>query len=157
MDIPCVGSKTFLVFEARHSVCSKQDISCVRSRTSRVFQAGHLLCSKQDISCVPSKTSLVSQARHLVCSKQDISCVPSKTFPVFQAGQSVCSKRKRLKNREDSSDLDDFLTESIASTQTFVSKNSRGRKKIRDDQKKITAHERSNERGGGNFVVEAVI
>ena len=103
-------------------VCSKQHMSCVPSRTCPVFQAGHVLCSKQDMSCVPSKTCPVLQAGHVLCSKQDISSVPSKTCPVFQAGQSECSKRKWLKNREDGSDFDDFLTKSIASTRSSFSK-----------------------------------
>ena len=45
--------RTFLVFEAGHSVCSKQDIPCVRSKTFLVFEAGHSLCCEEDISCVP--------------------------------------------------------------------------------------------------------
>ena len=52
-DIPCVRSKTFPVFEAGHSLCSKQDIPCVRNRTFLVFEAGHSLCCEQKISCVP--------------------------------------------------------------------------------------------------------
>ena len=51
--------------------------------------------------------SMLSQARHFLCSKQDIPCVPSRT---------------RLKNREDGSDFHDFLTKSIAATQTFFLK-----------------------------------
>ena len=37
-DIPCVPSRTFLVFQTGHSVCSKQDIPCIRNRTFLVFQ-----------------------------------------------------------------------------------------------------------------------
>ena len=51
--------------------------------------------------------SMLSQARHFLCSTQDIPCVPSRT---------------RLKNREDGSDFDDFLTKSIASPRTFFLK-----------------------------------
>ena len=51
--------------------------------------------------------SMLSQAGHLLCSKQDIPCVPSRT---------------RLKNREDGSDFDDFLTKSIASPRSSFSK-----------------------------------
>merc|ERR1712185_534482 len=58
----------FLVFEAKHSVCSKQNIPCVRSRTFLMVQAGHLLCSKQEISCVSRRTSPVFQERHLLWS-----------------------------------------------------------------------------------------
>ena len=51
--------RTFVVFEERHSLCSKKDILCVRSKTYLVFEAGHSLCSKQNIPCVRSKTFLV--------------------------------------------------------------------------------------------------
>ena len=44
----CVPSRTRPVFQARHSLCSKQDIPCVPSRTSPVFQAKHLLCSDHE-------------------------------------------------------------------------------------------------------------
>ena len=119
-------------FETGHSLCSKQNIPCVRSRTFLVFEAGHSLCSKQDIPCVRSRTFLVFEARHSSCSKQDIPCIRSKEFLVFEAGHSLWSKQnipcvrstnfKRLKNREDSSDFDDFFwTESIATTRTFIS------------------------------------
>ena len=87
---------TFCHFQARHSLCFKQDISCVPSRTFRVFQTGHLVCSKQDISCVPSRTSLVFQAGHLVCSKQDIPCVRRQSFAALRNG-SKC--HTDLKNR----------------------------------------------------------
>ena len=83
-----------------------------------MFQTGHLVCSKQDISCVPRRTS------------QDISCVPGRTSPVFQAGHFLCSKQKWNKNREDSSDFNDFLKESIASTKTLFSKKFARPKKI---------------------------
>ena len=167
--------RTFLVFEAGHSVRWKQDIPCVRSKTLRVFEAGHCLCQdmlrvrSKNIPCVRSKTLRVFEARHSVCSKQDISCVRRKTFLVFEAGHSVCceheiscvpitnnahatfwwiqpivpgfgrivirfaqilgrsaefakkwrakfSNFEQLKNREDSSDFDNFLTKTIAST-----------------------------------------
>ena len=36
------------MFEAGHSVCSKQDIPCVRGRTFLVFDAGHSLCCKHE-------------------------------------------------------------------------------------------------------------
>ena len=110
------------MFQAGQSLCSKQDVPCVPSRTFRVFQAGHSLRSKQDISCVPSKAFPVFQTRHFLCSTQYISCAPRKSFPVFHAGQSLCSKRKWLKNREDGSDFDNFLTKSIATTRSSFSK-----------------------------------
>ena len=50
---------------------------------------------------------LVFQAGHSLCSKKDIPCVPSRT---------------RLKNREDVSDFDDFLTKTIAAAQIFFRK-----------------------------------
>ena len=133
-NIPCDRSRTFLVFEAGHSLCSKQDIPCVPSRTSPAFQAGHYVWSKQEEMFQLEKSfqlqtyrsyplkfvifrarffkahdAMVSsdvvflgsvfQAGHFLCSKQDIPCVPSRT---------------RLKNREDGSDFDDFLTKTIA-------------------------------------------
>ena len=58
------------MFEAGHSVYSKQDIPCVRSKTFRVFEAGHFLCSKEDI---------------FLCSKQDIPSVANTRFRVFQS------------------------------------------------------------------------
>ena len=69
-DIPCVRSRTFLVFEAGHSVCSKQEIACVRSRTFLVFGARHSLCLKQDILCVAKRTFRVFQS-------------PTKHMPLF--------------------------------------------------------------------------
>ena len=51
--------------------------------------------------------SMLSQARNFLCSKQDIPCVPRRT---------------RLKNREDGSDFDDFLTKSIATPRSSFSK-----------------------------------
>ena len=53
-DIPCVPSRTCLVFKARHSLCSKKDIPFVRSRTFLVFDARHSVCSTQDNPCVPN-------------------------------------------------------------------------------------------------------
>ena len=64
-----------------------------RCRTFPVFQAGDSLCSKQDIARAPRRTFLVFQAGHSVYSMQDIARVPSRTFLVFQAGQSLCSKQ----------------------------------------------------------------
>ena len=42
----CVPGTTFLVFQAGHSFCSKQDIPCVRSRTFLMTETGHSSCSK---------------------------------------------------------------------------------------------------------------
>ena len=66
---------------------------------------------------------------------------------------SEFSTFKRLKNRQDGSDFDDFWTESIASAQTFFSqifartKNfSRRRKKFRSDESKTQrTNDRTNE------------
>ena len=134
-DIPCVRSKTFVVFEARHSLCSKQNIPCIQNK--------HSSCSKQDIPCVRSKTFLVFEAGHSLCCEQDISCgpitknalatfwwirpiVPGFGRIIIRFAQIVgrfakkwrakFSNFKRLKNREDSSDFDNFWTESIAAT-----------------------------------------
>ena len=42
---------------AGHSVlCSTQDIPCVQRRTFLVFEAGHSVCSTQDIPCAPRRT-----------------------------------------------------------------------------------------------------
>ena len=53
--------------------------------------------------------------------------------------ENFCSKSseifKRPKNREDSSDLDDFLTKLIATSQTFFSKIFASLKKNRVDEK----------------------
>ena len=59
----------------------------------RVFQAEHSLCSKQNILCVRSRTFLVFEARHSSCSKQDISCVPSRRLCVVQAGGNVLARK----------------------------------------------------------------
>ena len=74
LGIACVPSRTFLVFQAGHFVCSKQDISCAPSKTFRVFQAGHFLCFKQHNSCVPRRTFHVFQAGHFLRSNQDTPC-----------------------------------------------------------------------------------
>ena len=158
-DIPGVRSKTFRVFEAKHFLCSTEDISCVRSKTFRVFEARHCVCSKQDIPCVRSKTFLVFERKHSLCSKQDIPCVANTDFVSSKHQQCTChflvnsTNRPRiwgnrnqirpnpgtigrirqkmackisnfewLKNREDSSDFDDFLTKMIASTRSIFSK-----------------------------------
>ena len=84
------------MFEAEHSLCSKQNIPCVRSRTFLVLQAGHSLCSKQDISCIRSRTFLVFEAWSSVCSKQDIPCDRSRTFLAFEAQTSNGSKIARI-------------------------------------------------------------
>ena len=81
---------------------------CGPTRTFLMFETEHSLRSKQNIP-FRSRTFRVFEARHSLCSKQDIPCVRSTNF-------------KRLKNREDSSDFDDFWTESIATTRTFFSK-----------------------------------
>ena len=103
----------FRVFQAEHSLCSKQNILCVRSRTFLVLEAEHSLCLKQNIPCVRSKTFLVVEAEHSVCSKQDIPCVRSRTFLMFQGGHSLCSKQytsyapaKITKNRFSSKRID---------------------------------------------------
>ena len=66
---------------------------------------------------------------------------------------SEFSTFKRLKNREDGSDFDDFWTESIASAQIFFPKSSRGRKFPRrkqqnraDEKFSRRANERKNKR-----------
>ena len=61
-----------------------------------MFEAEHSLCSKQNIPCVRSKTFLVLEARHSVCSKQDIPRVRSKTFLLFEAQTSNGSKLARI-------------------------------------------------------------
>ena len=83
----------FRVFQAEHSLCSKQNILCVRSRTLLVFEAEHSVCSKQNIPCAPNKTFLVLHAEHSLCSKQNIPCVRSMTFLAFEARHSMCSKQ----------------------------------------------------------------
>ena len=159
------------MFEARHSVCSKQDIPCVRSKTFRVFEAGHFLCSIEDIPCARSKTFLVLRTRDFVCSNhQQCTChflVNSTNRPRIWANRNqirpnpgrigrirqkmACefSNFERLKNREDSSDFDDFWTESIATTRTFFpeifapQKFSRLRKSFATNER---THIRTNER-----------
>ena len=61
------------MYEARHSVCSKQDIPRVRSRTFLVFEARHSLCSKQDIPRVRTRTFLVmpSYDHHAIIRSHD--------------------------------------------------------------------------------------
>ena len=89
-DIPCVQSKSFRVFEAKHFLCSKQDIPCVRSRTFLVFEAGHSLCSNHDIPCVPSRTFRVFEGWHSLCSKQDIPCV-ARTGHLLGSNHEKCT------------------------------------------------------------------
>ena len=60
--------RTFPVFQAGHSLCSKQDIPCVPSRTFLVFQAGHSVCSKQYIACVPYHHIIISSYHHTIIS-----------------------------------------------------------------------------------------
>ena len=69
------------MFEAGHSLCSKQDILCLRSKTFLVLEARRSLCAKQDID-------------DSVCSKHDIPCVRIKTFLVFKAEHSLCPRKK---------------------------------------------------------------
>ena len=158
-DIPCVRSRTFLVFQAERPLCSKQNILCVRSRTFLAFEAGHSLWSKQNIlPYVRGRTFLVFQAIHFLCSNEnheksfqlqtywsyplksvifrarffkahdamvssDVAFSGSASAP-YRDVQS-CKIFKRPKNREDSSDFDDFLTKLIASAR------SKFRKKLR--------------------------
>ena len=133
-------------------MCSKQDIPCVRSKTFRVFEAGHSLCSKQDIPCVRNRTFLVLRTRDFLCSNhQQCTChflVNSANRPRIWANRNqirpnpgtidrirqkvACefSNFERLKNREDSSDFDDFWTKTIAATRSFFSKIFTSSKKI---------------------------
>ena len=90
-----VPSRTFRVFQAGRSVCSKQDIPCVPSKTFLVFHAGRSVCSNQDIPCAPRRTFVVFQARHSLCSKQDISFVTSTTFLVMETGHCMCSNHQQ--------------------------------------------------------------
>ena len=132
------------MFQAGHSLCSKHEFPCVRSKTFLVFEAGHSLCSKRDILCVRSRTLLVLRTRDFVCSNhQQCTChflVNSTNRPRIWANRNqirpnpgtigrirqkmACefSNFERLKNREDSSDFDDFWTKSIASTRSCFPK-----------------------------------
>ena len=149
---------------AGHSLGSKQDSPCVRSRTFLVFEAGHSLCSTQDILCVANKTSLMfqSQKMHLPLfgefgrSSQDLceSCIrfaqiPGRSSEFAQKWRINFSNFKRLKNREDSSDLDDFWTKSIAPTQSKFRKIFAPSKKFsrrRRRRRGVATNERTNER-----------
>ena len=79
------------MFEARHSLCSKQDITCAQGRTFLMFEAGHSLWSKRNVPCVPNRTFLLFEAGRSVCLRQDILCVRSKTFLVLRTKDFVCS------------------------------------------------------------------
>ena len=120
-NISCVRSKTFRVFEAEHSLCSKQNIPRVRSRTFLVIEAGHSLCCEHEISCVP----ITNNAHVILRWIQPI--VPGFGWIVIRFAQILggsaefakkwrakFSNFERLKNREDSSDFDIFLTKTIA-------------------------------------------
>ena len=153
------------MFEEGHSLCSKDDIVCVRRRTFLEFEEGHSLCLKKDIPCVRSKTFLVLKAGHSLCCEQEISCVPITNnahatfwwiqpivpgfgrivirFAQILGGSAEFAKTwrakfsnfERLKNREDSSDFNDFWTKSIASPRSRFRKILRGRKYFRGDEK----------------------
>ena len=143
-NILCVRSTTRLVFETENSLCRKQNIPCVPDRTFLVLHAEHSLCSKQNIPCVRSRTFLALRARDSVCSNQHhCTChflVNSTNRPRISANRNqirpnpgtigrirqkmACkiSNFERLKNREDTSDFDDFLMKTIASTRSIFSK-----------------------------------
>ena len=75
---------------------------------------------------------------------------PGTIGRIHQKWRAKFSNFKRLKNREDSSDFDDFLTESIVTTRTFFSKifapqKLSRRRNLRDEH----ASERVNERYAG--------
>ena len=121
-----------------------------------MFEAGHSLCSRQHIPCVRSRTFLVLRTREFVCSShQQCSChflVNSTYRPRILANRNqirpnsgtigrirqkmTCkiSNFERLKNREDSSDFDDFLTKMIASTRSIFWKTFARPKNFRVDE-----------------------
>ena len=133
-DVPCVRSRTFLMFEARHSVYSEQDMSCLRSKTFLVFDARHSLCCERDIPCVPiTKNALATfwWIRPIILGFGRIIIrfdqIPGRSAKVTKKWHAKFSNFKRLKNREDGSDFHDFLTKTIAATPIFFSKSSRRR------------------------------
>ena len=114
---PCAPTqaRTFLVRKSKHFLCSHQ--------TFLVFTSKHVVCSK--------KSPVFKSNRRFLCSNQDMSRVSSRTFRVPQAKhRDRYSNRtenfKRPKNREDSSDLDENLTETIAAMRSIISKIRRG-------------------------------
>ena len=63
---------------------------------------------------------------------------PGTIGRIHQQVAGEFSNFERLKNREDSSEFDDFLTKSIATTQTFFSKIFAPRKKIASSKKPLS-------------------
>ena len=126
----CVPRKTFPVFHARHFLCSTQDASCIPSRTFPVFQPGHVLSSThekmfqlQTYWSYPLKFVIFRAGffeAHDAMVSSDVVFLGSVLAP--HRDVRFCKTFKRPKNREDSSDFDDFLTKSIATTQFCFSK-----------------------------------
>ena len=99
---------------------------CVPRRTCSVFQAGHFLCSKENISCVP-----ITKNAHATFGRI-WPIVPGFVRTVSRLAQILVRSAKfakklhgifwnfeRFRNREDSSDFDDFLTKCVTTTQIF--------------------------------------
>ena len=108
------------MFEAGHSLCSEQDIPCVRSRTFLVLRTKDFVCpNHQQCTChflVNSTNRLRIWAnRNQICPN------PGRIGRIRQKMACEFSNFKRLKNREDGSDFDDFLTKTLATARSSFS------------------------------------
>ena len=102
-------------------MCSKQDILCVRSRTLLVLRTRDFVCSNHQQCTCHFLVNSTNRPR-IWANRNQIRPNPGTIGRIRQKMACEFSNFERLKNREDSSNFDDFCTKTIAATQSFFSK-----------------------------------
>ena len=95
-------------------------------------------CSKTSNSRVRKRALLVFEEEQFSCSRKSIRRVRGRAFVVLEEKQFARPKNfKRPKNREESSDLDENLSETIAAMKTIICKRVRSRQASKNMVSKI--------------------
>ena len=92
-------SATFVVFEEKHSSCSKKSIRRARRRAFVVLEEEQLSRSKKSDWGVRRRTIVVSEEEQLWCSKKRNCGVRRRAIVVCDEEQLWCSKKSNCRGR----------------------------------------------------------
>ena len=105
---------------------------------------------------------MFDERQFLVFEERQVLVFEERQFLVFQEGQFLLFEQQnfeRLKNREDGSDFDDFLTKSIATTRTKFRKKipRRARRRRRRRRRRCRRHGRRRRRSVKSLFTRATL